>query len=61
MLLLVGWYEQNQAEWKRKREAAKTYSGLARSTYPRVNFSIYNSGPGGHDRAHQKQFQVGAR
>ncbi len=47
VLVLVGWYEQNQAERKQKREAAKTYIKTSDIDLvdPRVSFSSYNGRP----------------
>jgi hypothetical protein len=47
LILLVGWYEHNQAEQKRKDEAAKNFIkiGQIELVDPRVSFSNYNGSP----------------
>lgn len=48
VLLLVGWYQDNQREQRRKLEVAKTYikTNQIELINPRVSFSSYDGSPG---------------
>lgn len=47
VLIFVGWYQENQAQQRRKREAAKTYikTDQIEVVDPRVSFASYNGSP----------------